>query len=266
MADVMAAKAREILCLEAAIDRSVEAVKRTDQTQLSFSSTRAFAMAYMPQILRSFMLETDAKAQIAHSIGTAPQIVQSIQDGSVDLAVIDHCPSLDLGSLARVPLADVNLAFVCSSGLNIPSGETTLRQLLPHTFIVRSNESCSRGILEKNLAKIGLSVDAFKKVIVVDDLSLTLQILREGGATTFMSRELAAAMRAEHELSFHTVPGLIHSLKRTLLIGARQSDLASCLQLRGIVIASCAQMSAIGTGEPLKRHTDRLRLVKSGTR
>lgn len=260
--NAMVAKAREILALETAIDRSVQSTRR--KSQVAFANTRAFGIVHLPRILQAFMLDSDSTVQVSCSIGTAKQIVQCLQDGGCDLAVIDHCPSLDLGTLASVSLPDVELAFVCSPDLEIPSGATTLRQLLPHTLIVRSNESCSRGILDKGLGKIGLSVDAFRKVIEVDDLNLTLKLLREGGATTFISRELLASMAARQAVTSHMVPELIHVLKRTLLIGSRQAEEAPVVRLQSIIAKLFAQCADIGDQGLTPPRSDRLRLVRQG--
>lgn len=214
---VVLEKARHILSLETELVRGLERLK--SKRSFSFCCTSAFGIAYLPRVFHSFMLGNVELVDVKFVFDTPARIVQGLQGGLYDLSVIEHCESFDLGGFSAVPLPRDQVVFVSSREVGLPSGEVELGALLEQPLLTRREGSCSRTLLDANLARVGRRLADFRNVAVMDDLHVTLEAIRRGGAVSFLSESIVRQELETGSLTSHYVAGFQHWRHRTLVLG-----------------------------------------------
>lgn len=185
---VVATRARDILKEEARISRRVARLKKC--RQIDFACTSAVSIAALPTVLQLMMARSAGAVELNCSTGPVHSIVEATAAGSLDMAVVDHCASLDLSQLDVVELGEETLLFACSADVRLAKGDSLWSALLEHTLVVRSEASCSRRLLEAELESRQLTIDSFQKVVVTDDLNVALNLLKSGDTVTCIPRSL----------------------------------------------------------------------------
>lgn len=215
--EVVLEKARHILSLEADLVRGLQNLK--NKRSFSFCCTSAFGISYLPQVFQSFMVGNADLVDVKFVFDTPGRIVQGLQDGLYDLAVIEHCESFDLGGFSTVSLPSDQVVFAASRKLGLSPGEVELDALVGQTLLIRKEGSCSRTLLESNLTRVGRSLADFRKVAVMDDLHVTLGAVREGNSVSFLSDSILHGYGDAGSITSHQVPGFQHRRHRTLVLG-----------------------------------------------
>lgn len=210
-------KAYHIVALETELVRGLARLKR--RRCLSFCCTSAFSIAYLPRVFHSFMLRNGELVDVKFVIDTPGRIVQGLQHGLYDLAVIEHCEAFDLSGFSTIALPGDEIVFVTSHVQGLTPNEVDLDDLLKLTLLTRQEGSCSRTLLEANLARRGRSLADFKSVVVVDDIPMTLRALQQESAVAFLSSSILRDQTACSSLVWHQVPDFQHRRQRTLVLG-----------------------------------------------
>jgi hypothetical protein len=73
-------------------------------------------------------------------------------------------------------------------------------------------------LLERGLKGLGLSLQAFRKVIVLDDLHLLIQAVLAGDGTSFLPTDLVQDHLAAGRMREHRIKGFDHARPRTLVV------------------------------------------------
>ncbi len=210
-------KARSILSLETELVRGLDRLK--GKRSFSFCCTPAFGVSYLPRVLHSFMLSNSDLVDVRFVFDMPARIIQGLQAGLYDSAVIEHCESFDLGDFSTNPLPGDEMVFVSSTAMRLRPGEVELDALLEKTLLTRKEGCCSRTLLESNLARLGRSLADFRNVAVVDDLQVILRAVRRGSAVSFLSNSILRDQADAANLASHQVAGFQHRRNRTLVLG-----------------------------------------------
>ena len=141
-------------------------------------------------VLELALARSAGTVEVNCSTGTVHSIVEATAAGSVDMAVVDHCATLDLSQLDAVDLGEETLLLACSADVRLPKGDSLWSALLGYTLVVRSEASCSRRLLESELESRHLTIDSFQKVVVTDDLNIALNLLKSGNTVTYLPQSL----------------------------------------------------------------------------
>jgi DNA-binding transcriptional LysR family regulator len=210
-------KARQILALERDL---LDGLARIDaRHSFGFCCTPSFGSSRLPAVISEYMRKRHNAVEIRFGIDTPRQIVAALRAGAYDLAVIEHCPQLDLGEFTTAPLGGDELAFVSAAASPLAPGEVTLDELLEHTIFVRPPGCCARVLLESGLEKFDRSFADFKRVVEVNDVAIKVQSVLSGYGIAFVSQNIADM---NHEaLKTHYVDGFGHERLRTLVLGPR---------------------------------------------
>ena len=209
-------KAQTLLEIESDLVQGLHLL--TGRTKIAFASTPAFGSAHLPVILKDFMLACAGSSDLTFAFHTPDQIMQGLNAGQFDAAVMENCEIFDLSTFEAFPLPDGEVVFASAPSLNIATPETTVEALRDVPLFARREGCCSRTLLEANLKASGYDLRHFRRVIILDDLHLVIQAVLEGGGITFLSKDLVVAHIEAARLKTHKVPGFRHSRKRALVV------------------------------------------------
>jgi len=206
------------------------------QKHIAVGTTPTFGTAYLPQALNRFILQNTDLADIKFNFGTPEQALKGLEQNEFDIAVLEHCESLDLKEKIAFRLPPDELVFVSAPELQVPEGEIDLKQLLPFRVFVRKEGCSSRQLLRGNLTEARHNLEDFAGVVTSDDLRLTIQTVIAGSGVSFMSRSLVNDYLKEGTLRAHNVQGMTHQRERTMVINVRREEDETLQQLTECIL------------------------------
>lgn len=187
---------------------------------LSFVSTPSFGIAHLPEVLREFMIQYSEVSNLKFRIEMSSDIVEGLKAGIFDIAVIEHCKSLDLSGFDIFPLPGDDLIFAAAPSLNI-SPTPTIEELLSHTLFERHEACCTMSLLDSNLKTAGYGLSDFRRTVIISDFNHILQELIKGDGIAFISRDVVLEHLKRGELCEFRVADFIHQRQRTFVAGGR---------------------------------------------
>ncbi len=208
-------KARLIIAAEEEFRRELDALHRR-RDAVTFCCTPDFGISYLPAVMKKFMMLHPDMSALQFMFEQPARIVAGLRENRFDLAVIEHCLSLDLRDFETIELPDDEVVFISSPKADIRSPHPEIEDLLPFPLYSRKEGCCSQIFLNENLAGIGRSGREFQNVIVCDDLHLIIEAIISGGGIGFISRSAVGRQLDEGTLLEHRISGFQHRRKRTL--------------------------------------------------
>lgn len=236
--EIIAARTRDIIAEEARISRRVAELKGC--RRIDFACTSAFGITGLPKVLQLLMARSAGKVDLVCSVGTVHSIIGDMAAGNYHLAVVDHCTSLDLGELTAIAFSDEEMVFACSANVQPSKGESIWATLLEQTLVVRSEASCGRRLLEAELESKRLTIDAFRKVIIADDLNVTLNLLKSGDAVAYLPRSLFDSSLNELGQITLITSGLHSCLRRSLIHNTTRAPTEAAVLLQQAILDTIA--------------------------
>lgn len=211
-------KASRMLDLEQELLKDLKGVRV--QAGVVFCCTPAFGIAYLPHIMKEFMLTNAGLSDMSFFFDVPEKVVEGVREGIYDLGVIEHCECLDLKELSMHTLPNDEVLFVSSPNLGLRQGVVSIEELTGFTLYTRKEGCCSRKFLDLNMKKLGRDSSEFGRTVIYDDLHLILQSVVEGMGIGFISRSVVETYLTEGILREHRVNGFNHSRRRTFLSGS----------------------------------------------
>lgn len=218
---VVLAKAQEILRIESELANELKHME--GKPRLSICCTPTFGIVYLPGVLNRFMLQNADIVDLKFMFYTPEQAIKGLHENEFDVGVIEHCEPLELSGFKTFQLPRDELIFISSPGLRLPSEGLDIDHLLPHRLIARKVGCSSRKLLELNMAAIGRNLRDFERMIVYDDLRLTIDTVIGGGGIAFVSRSLVKKQLADGSLLEYRLPGFIHNRFRTAALNKKRT-------------------------------------------
>ena len=209
-------KACALLEIEAELQAGLRRLE--GKTSLSFTCTPAFGSAHLPCILHDFMLECADTADLKFLFLSPQETLRGLGEGVFDAGVIEGAALMDPSTFTTIPLPEAETVFMTSSSLGLPSPTTDLEAILALPLYTRREGCCSRLLLDRGLKGLGLSLDAFKKVIVLDDLHLLIQAVLAGNGTSFLPTDLVREHLDSGAIREHRLEGFEHTRPRTFVV------------------------------------------------
>ncbi len=209
-------KAEKMMALEKELLQDLKGL--TSMPGVTFCCTPAFGIAYLPEIMQTFMLSHSGISEMKFFFELPDKVVEGLREGIYQAGVIEHYECFDLGDFKTFSLPDDELVFVTSPDLGVDTGTVSIDQLLGNDLYLRSEGCCSSKMLAFNMDNIGRDCAEFARTIVCDDLHLILRAAREGNGITFASRTLVAEHVKQGTLREHKIKGFNHTHQRTLIV------------------------------------------------
>jgi len=208
-------KARSVLEKE---NELLESLRRYDGAKrLSLCCTPTFGTAYLPEVLNGFMREHTDLADLKFIFHQPDAALRGLEKRDYDLAIIEHCDSLDLAPYVTYTLPQDELVVVSSPAQRLGS-LVEIAQLLPCRLYARKDGCSSKQLLSQNLTALELDFSHFKGVIVSDDLRLTIQTVLDGNGISFLSKSLVRSQLQTGELVASHIVGFNHFRCRTVVL------------------------------------------------
>ncbi|MHC1698772.1 MAG: multiheme cytochrome-associated LysR family transcriptional regulator [Geobacteraceae bacterium] len=209
-------KAQQLLRIERELYTGLTNIRKP--SKISFGCTPAFGIAFLPNVLHSFMLMNSKMNNLEFHFDMPDNLVSGLNENVFDLALIEHCDCLDLSGFTTFPLPEDEMFFVYSPKLFAGRNDVNIKMLTSHTIYTRKKGCCSRTLLESNMEKIGRSVNDFRKMIVFDDYHIIIDSVIQGLGIAYISDCLVSDKIADGYLVGHHVEGFKRHKKRTLVL------------------------------------------------
>jgi DNA-binding transcriptional LysR family regulator len=185
---------------------------------IAFGCSPAFGIAYLPEIMKVFMLSHSKVSEMNFSFELPDKVIEGLREGSYQVGVIEHFEDFDFHEFEITALPDDEVVFVSSPSLNIERHNVSIDQLITFDIYMRKEGCCSTKLLAFNMVNLGRNSNEFARTIVCDDLHLIISTVCEGSGITFVSRSLVDHHISSGTLREHRLPLFQHTQKRTLLV------------------------------------------------
>lgn len=189
-----------------------------------FGCSPAFGSAYLPQIMKVFMLTHTAVTGMSFSFEVPDKVIEGLHEGNFQAGVIEHFEDYDLSCFEVMALPDDEVVFVSAPAFDIDEQNVSIDHLITFDIYLRKENCCFTKLLAFNMQNIGRNSNEFVRTIVYDDLHLIINAVCEGSGITFVSRSLVEQHIQQGTLKEHRLPGFRHSQHRTLLCKKPVSD------------------------------------------
>ena len=211
-------KANKMLALERELMQDLHEYEH--KPVVTFGCTPAFGIAYLPAIMKRFMMLHSSTSEMNFSFELPDKVIEGLREGIYQAGVIEHSERYDFMGFETFELPDDELVFVTSPLLGLEGREVTLDQLVGYDLYTRKGGCCSSKLLSCNMKTNGRSCADFARTIVCDDLHLIISTVCEGNGITFVSRSLLDQHLRQGLLREHRVAGFTHTQHRTLIVNA----------------------------------------------
>jgi LysR family transcriptional regulator, transcriptional activator of the cysJI operon len=182
-----------------------------------FGCSPAFGTAYLPQVMKVFMLTHTAVTGMTFSFEVPDKVIEGMHEGSFQAGVIEHFEVYDLNGFEITALPDDEVVFVSSPLLSIDEHNVSIDHLITFDIYLRKETCCFTKLLAFNMLNIGRNSHEFARTIVYDDLHLIINSVCEGSGVTFVSRSLVDHHIQQGTLIEHRLPHFQHTQHRTLI-------------------------------------------------
>ena len=159
-----------------------------------------------------------ASPNINFSYNSPDNILDGLNKGSYQVAVIEHCSSLELPEKGLISLQGDEMLLIASPALGLQEQDIPLETILQQTICTSVEGCCCRGLLDMTLACFGKAVADFSKSLIYGDLSLIIKAVVDGAGIAYLSRGCVADYLANGTLVALSASGFSMSFKRSLVI------------------------------------------------
>ena len=189
-----------------------------------FCCTPSFGVAYLPAILKDFMLLKPDMSELKFFFEMPDKVVDGMRKGLYQVGVIEHNEDYDLAEFETFDLPGDDAIFVSSPQLALTDEEMTLEQLTCFDLYTRKEGCCSSKLLHYNMKKLGRDCADFNRVIYYDDLHMIIGSVLDGSGLAFVSRSVVDKLLTDGALRAHRVTGFEHAYKRTLIVNSASTS------------------------------------------
>ncbi len=217
-------KARDILDKEKELLTCLQ--DSAAQKRLSLCCTPTFGMAYLPQVLSTFLRVHSDLSDLKFVFLQPEEALRGLRNEEFDLAVIEHRMDLDFAGFDRFSMPDDEMLVVSSSSSVLPNvdGVVQLDDLKNTRLFARRDGCSSKELMRKNLVACGFDFSDFDGIIVSDDLHFTIQSVLAGDGIAYVSQALVSNYLASGQLVGLRVDGFEHRRGRSVAMLPQRSD------------------------------------------
>jgi LysR family transcriptional regulator, transcriptional activator of the cysJI operon len=185
---------------------------------LSFCCTPSFGISYLPKVVSSFMSAYPEITKINFSYNSPDNILDGLNKGNYQVAVIEHCSTLEIPSKGLIALRGDEMLLIGSPSLGLSDNEVSLESVLQHTICTSIEACCCRGLLDQALTSLDKTVADFSKSLVYDDLNLIIKAVIDGSGIAYLSRGCVVDALANGSLVAFPVQGFDVKFRRSLVV------------------------------------------------
>ena len=215
---VVFSKAKDILDKEKELLSCLQSSNA--KKRLSLCCTPTFGMAYLPQVLNSFLRVHSDMNDLTFIFKQPEEALDGLRHEEFDVAVIEHRLDLDFIGFDRYSLPDDSLLIVASPSYSLPNidGVVKMQDLKGLRLFARRDGCSSKELMRINLAVCGYDFDDFDGLLVSDDLRFTIQSVIAGEGIAYVSESLVNNHLTSGELVGLRVQGFDHRRGRSVVL------------------------------------------------
>lgn len=203
---------------------------------LGFCCTPSFGISYLPKVVSSFMNAYPETTNINFSYNSPDNILEGLNKGNFQVAVIEHCSTLELPSKGLTTLQGDEMLLIASPALGLHAQEVSLESVLQQTICTSNEGCCCRGLLDMTLASLGRAVADFSKSLIYDDLNLIIKAVIDGSGIAYLSRGCVVDYLDNGSLVTLSSRGFGMAFRRSLVIADNHTASREVESLVKIVI------------------------------
>jgi DNA-binding transcriptional LysR family regulator len=215
-------KAEQILQLENELKNEISRLDK--KVQLSIATTATFASVYLPKVMSSFFMNQTERADLKIVVKTPAEIRNGLLLNDYDLAIIEHLEDLSLPDFVVVALPGDELVFASARRPDENLKDASLCSLAGQRLFIRAEGCSCHQLLKKNLQEIGLDIDTFTSITVVDDLALMIDAVKSGKGVAYLSRSLVRDHIEHGDLFDYHLAGFKKNRSRSLIFKQATAD------------------------------------------
>jgi len=186
-------KAKDILEKEKELLSCLQ--EATTQKHLSLCCTPTFGMAYLPQVLSTFLRVHSDLNDLKFIFKQPEEALRGLRLEEFDVVVIEHSLDLDFSGFNRFSMPDDEMLLVTSAAEPIPNhdGVVKIESLKGKRLYARRDGCSSKELMRGNLRNQGFDFNDFASVVVSDDLRFTIQSVLAGEGIAYVSQALVSS-------------------------------------------------------------------------
>lgn len=185
---------------------------------LGFCCTPSFGISYLPKVVSRFMNAYPEITNINFSYNSPDNILDGLNRGNYQVAVIEHCSELELPERGLIPLHGDEMLLIAAPSLDLHHNQVSLESVLQHTICTSIEGCCCRGLLDMTLMALDRTVADFSKSLIYDDLNLIIKSVVDGSGIAFLSRGCVAEYLDNGSLVALSSQGFSMQFKRSLVV------------------------------------------------
>lgn len=223
-------KAKKVLEIEKEIHAGLQELDNNQS--ISLCCTHPFGIAYLPGVLKEYFLRHADTNGIKCVFEMPDRALAGLRGKNYDLAILEHCPDLDLSPFTAYPLPHDEMVFVTPPALGINSSTVDIDLLLMERLYCKMDCSCAKRFLDNNMLAIGRDSGEFRNTVFFDDIPFIIREVLAGNGISFISRSIVAPHLENGTLRAHHVKGFNHVRPRSLILTGRNK---LCPALRDLI-------------------------------
>lgn len=211
-------KAQKMLAIEKELVQAIHEYQH--KPGVTFCCTPGFGMAFLPDIMKRFMLQHSYTSEMNFSFEFPDKVVEGMKEGVYQAGLIEHIERYDLSGFETYELPDDEFVFISSPKLGLKDDQLAIDALTGFNLYLRKEGSCAHKLLSRNMKDNGRICADFTRTIICDDLHLIISTVLEGNGISFVPRSLVTNYFQQGMLKEHHVTGFNHTHFRTLIVNS----------------------------------------------
>jgi len=176
-----------LIQLENQLLQSIQAIKKGYIGTLKIGCTSAIAENWLPDILFRYRQQHPDIQTRCVVFESAEFLYRAITDNQIDVGISD-VNFEEVSDIAATPICSIRYAgFVASDHAFAGKQWLSLKELRNEPWVILPSGFPSRLMFETRLEELGLSLEAFPKLEIVDTISLMRTYMSQGGYIGFAS-------------------------------------------------------------------------------
>lgn len=197
---------RHVQVMRADSKKVLEELQRhnNEEGPARFGATLTIGEYVMPQILGR-LLADNAQHQIHMQVGNTQTLLQNLDDGTIDFAILEGYYDRSLYEAKR--LSREKFVAVCAPTSPLAGRTVTFGEAAEQRLILREKGSGTRDVFEGELRKHNLSLGSFTKICEIGNLNAIKALVKSNTGISFMYLQAAKRELERGELAEFTMEG-----------------------------------------------------------
>lgn len=159
-----------------------------ESTLLKIGATKTIGEFEIEPLVKKYLsLESNSLELVVENTET---LLGLLDRGELDFALIEG--SFDKNKYDCHLYKNESFTGICSKNHRFADQEVQWSDILSETILLRERGSGSRSIFEGMLSDFGFSTESFKRIITINNLNLTKQLVSDNAAITFAYKSAAS--------------------------------------------------------------------------